>query len=488
MTSGTPDKKADWAILVYISADGVLANFAVESLKQLKRAAGDGVVVAAQVDKNGKRQARRYRFDGRGQIDSSIESNQKIVKNRALRRGIAYPTNLTAFVDWASIKSGQPNADHYCLFTWGHGAELLLDEDRPRADKGTTLRDYKSRRYLTPANLRKALQDTKLKTEHRKSLDIIGIDACAMSMVEVAIELQGYADFMVASQEDVPDTSFPYENILAGLKEKDGVKKEAKDACKMIAELYKHAFSDYIASPSSGLRAITLSSLDLKKVDTIARPLTSLADALLASKSSQDMREAILAARSESRGFAFGLFVDLSDFCGRLRKKLRRKNGNNADLLKSACADICKTLKERDGGFVVKNETDEKGKGCHGLSIYFPYRKDDETEAFQVLRAKGGENRPLKGGENRPLKGGENRPLKGGENRPLKGGENRPLKERSARIEELEEDLKDLTRFNRTRWSKFIKEGWSFILATETSSGELDQHYSAQQCAKNLAA
>jgi len=31
---------ANWTIMVYISADGVLANFAVESLKQLKRAAG----------------------------------------------------------------------------------------------------------------------------------------------------------------------------------------------------------------------------------------------------------------------------------------------------------------------------------------------------------------------------------------------------------------------------------------------------------------
>jgi hypothetical protein len=34
----------DWTIMVYISADNVLANFAIESLKQLKRSAGNGIV------------------------------------------------------------------------------------------------------------------------------------------------------------------------------------------------------------------------------------------------------------------------------------------------------------------------------------------------------------------------------------------------------------------------------------------------------------
>jgi len=33
------DQTANWVIMVYISADRVLTNFAVESLKQLKRAA-----------------------------------------------------------------------------------------------------------------------------------------------------------------------------------------------------------------------------------------------------------------------------------------------------------------------------------------------------------------------------------------------------------------------------------------------------------------
>ena len=35
----------NWTIMVYINADNVLANFAIESLKQLRNAAGDLVFV-----------------------------------------------------------------------------------------------------------------------------------------------------------------------------------------------------------------------------------------------------------------------------------------------------------------------------------------------------------------------------------------------------------------------------------------------------------
>ena len=42
--------KPKWVIMVYIAADDTLANFAIESLKQLKETATDEVVVVAQFD------------------------------------------------------------------------------------------------------------------------------------------------------------------------------------------------------------------------------------------------------------------------------------------------------------------------------------------------------------------------------------------------------------------------------------------------------
>lgn len=480
---------AHWAVLVYISADDILANFAIESLKQLKLASGDRIVAAAQVDKNGDRPAHRFRFPLKaGEIkDSSLDNNRvpidlidpnidpatdtkKDFRNdpEILKRGIAEPINLTKFIDWASIDpdTGELIAESFCVVAWGHGVELLLDEDRLRTSKGKELRV--TRRYLTPANLRKGLEGTKL-FKSKKKFDIIGLDACSMSMLELASELQSCADFMVASQEDVPDVSFPYLKILDGLKEVAGGKKmEAKEVSTTIADLYLRSYRDYIFAPGSGVRAMTLSSLNLNKVNTVTGPLKNLANGLLTSSKDTQMRKAILEARSDSRSFVFGLFVDLFDFCERLEGKL----GLMAPELKRTCSQIREAIQEQDNGCVIRNAaTDERGeKKCHGLSIYFPYREDDKTDAFQVLQALGPD-------EDRPVKGG---------NRPDKGG-NRPAKERTARIEELETDFDQLTQFKATNWMQFIKQGWSRILTAEEPEN-LDLRYSGQQVAKNLAA
>lgn len=488
---------ADWAVLVYISADDILTNFAIESLKQLKLGSGGQIVAAAQVDKNGDRPAHRFRFPLKpGEIkDSSLDNNRvpidlidpsidpamdpkKDLRNDPdiLLRGVADPINLTKFVDWASIDpdTGDLIAKSFCVVAWGHGVELLLDEDRLRTSAGKELRV--NRRYLTPANLRKGLEGTKL-FKSKKKFDIIGLDACSMSMVELASELQSCADFMVASQEDVPDVSFPYLKILDGLKEvADGKKMEGKEVSKTIGELYLSAYQDYIAAPGSGVRAMTLSSLNLSRVRRVTDPLRSVADGLLAvtdpktNMSDTQRREvfkAILDARRDSRSFVFGLFVDLFNFCEQLNEKL----GSMAPDLSLACSKIREAITEKDDGFVIKNAkgSGKGGKDCHGLSIYFPYRDDDDTDAFQVVQALGPDDRLVKGG-----------------NRPAKGG-NRPAKERTARIEELETDYDQLTEFKDTNWMQFIKQGWSRILTAEEPEN-LDLRYSGQQVAKNLAA
>jgi hypothetical protein len=483
---------AHWAVLVYISADDILANFAIESLKQLKLASGGQIVAAAQVDRNGDRPAHRFRFPLKaGEIkDSSLDNNRvpidlidpnidpatdtkKDFRNdpEILKRGIAEPINLTKFVDWASIDpdTGELIAESFCVVAWGHGVELLLDEDRLRTSGDKVARV--NRRYLTPVNLRKGLEGTRL-LKSGKKFDIIGLDACSMSMLELASELQSCAQFMVASQEDVPDVSFPYLKILDGLKEvAAGNKMEAKEVSTTIADLYLRSYRDYIFAPGSGVRAMTLSSLNLTKVNTVTGPLKDLANGLLTASKDTQMGKAILEARSDSRSFVFGLFVDLFDFCERLKEKLPS--------MTKWCSQIQEAILEQDNGCVIRNAvTEERGeKKCHGLSIYFPYRKDDKTDAFQVLQALGPD-------EDRPAKGG-NRPAKGG-NRPAKGG-NRPAKERAARIEELETDFDQLTAFKHTNWMQFIKQSWSRILTAEEPEN-LDLHYSGQQVAKNLAA
>jgi len=493
-----------WTIMAYINADNILANFAVESLKQLRNAASENVVVIAEFDDNQQGDARLYRFDGNPEkrnapLEKSLIPQREIAHLKHIHNAnMTAPETLTEFIDFATENS---RTQRYCLILWGHGIELLLDEDRrfgtdgetaanclPAADIRPASKEELAAesgpengdqpvRYLTPANLAEALAKTRLakgslarnhpkniaanhhgsKQKSRCSLDILGLDACSMSMIEVASAVREHVDFLIASQEDVPDVSFPYQKILADLQAED-VRGDVKKVCRLIPRLYENAFRDYIATPGTGVKGITLTSLSLREIHSVTEPLHALSNALLQASHDPVKRRLILSARRKTKNFVFGLLVDWSDFCVCLQEAFGKKETS----LQSACNSIRAALELRDQGFVLANQVSNYDERCHGLSIYLPYRREaDETDNT------------------------EERLSKGTNNRPLKGTNNRPLKERTARIRELERDFSHLEAFQRTGWMRFIQSGWSLTLANEVPF-EIDYYYSAEQCAANL--
>lgn len=489
------DQTALWTIMVYISGDSVLDNFAIESLKQLRDGATDRVTVHYFFDPNdGVASPKSDCYNGyKKNTNASVftrTANKKALSVKAGRGknanfNTADPKNLTEFIDGVTPQShpltgaDDPNR-HYGLILWGHGPELLLDADQPSQDKAEA---KSTRNYFTPATLRDALKETKLLApvkagpkrgekeagESSRKLDFIAFDACSMSMVEVAAELKKYAHFMIASQDDVPDQSFPYDKILDRLKQTS----EAKEACRKIPQDYKDAFRDYFRAPGPALTKITLSSVNLQSIDDFTRLLGKLSNELQRlAHASGDARKAIIDARSASRDFVLGLYVDVFDFCENLAKKktLGRK-------LISICQDICDALAVRsEKSVVLDNKTNERGGvRCHGLSVYLPYLTTEEDKKLEESLTIGGT-----GIATQLSKGGSTDNLH-------KGGSTDNLhKSRAARIAETEQDLASLDVFNKkTRWHDFIKGTWSYILAKEEPM-ELDLHYSAQQCVLNL--
>lgn len=444
-------KSANWAVLVYVSADRVLTNFAVDSLKQLKLHSGPDTIVLAQVHLGNERKTRRYVFDGSSEAGSSIELGlQKDIKPPLSAVGIADPANLSKFLEWAS----HFDARHRCLFLWGHGYELLLNEDDSSSGRKP------GRNYLSPKGLQEALRSAKQKLPEL-NLDIIGIDACAMSLYELASELKDAGDFLVASQEDVPDQSFPYDRILAKLSGPSSDKVEAIAAS--LPGLYREAYQDYVVGDGMGTNEITLSSIRLKNSGKLKESLTQLSNALLRSVGDSHFDEQLLLARKESRAFATGLFVDLGDFCLQLGEKLT--DGE----VKSACAAVLGAIDSKSNDAVILAKQPDNGQStrAHGISIYFPYLAKKERDEIQSVVSTGGTDLLSQ----MPLL--------------IKGGTNRPLKSRSVKVREIEKDFESLAEVRETRWHEFIQQGWSVVLASKEAN-ELDKHYSAEQCAVNL--
>src|SRR5207237_8270907 len=117
------------------------------------------------------------------------------------------------------------------------------------------------------------------------------------SIAEVAAELTEYAGFMIASQEDVPDMSFPYERLLDLFRAKED---DVKRICKTAVEKYITNYQDYVFGDSTDTSKVNLSSLKLRTFDeTIKEAIKYLADALIYAMPNGGLRRLIFEARKK---------------------------------------------------------------------------------------------------------------------------------------------------------------------------------------------
>lgn len=206
------------------------------------------------------------------------------------------PKNLTDFIVWA--ETTYP-AEKYALILWNHGTGWKEDDIyvRYREAEKTVRRDNLSRGPLRKRMLRRAfflptaaqimtVQDDDVRAicyddtsmdfldnqdlvkafadaerQTAQCLAALGMDACLMSMIEVAYQVREHADFMVGSQEIEEGTGWPYDTILQELIAAPDM--SALDLSKLIVQ----KFGDYYMSYSRNSGGInTQSAIDLQVV------------------------------------------------------------------------------------------------------------------------------------------------------------------------------------------------------------------------------
>jgi hypothetical protein len=472
--------KAKWLIMVYINVDGWKANFAVESLKQLKSGATKNVVVAAQLGVEGSNDHRRYVFDGKTEPTASIEDDNAAWEAPA-EINMAQGETLTAFIEWARKRQ---EADRYCLVLWMDGVLPLYEPlARRKSGEGVTLatraakmtEEAKRTRYIRPYELRQALERAHLDdakgSKARKKLQIVAMDACSMSMVEYAYELKDVAEYLVASEEAVPYWSFPYTAILKHFRRP---KEDVHAICQAITKDYTRAYQDCLCLPENGMNPVMLSALRLgnQGIDTLANPLNNLAELMQSGigNGRSPLSQSILEARRNSQDFALGTFVDLADFCD----SLSREEHVSMEI-KQACDTVCKVVRER---FVKANEVDPRANknACTGAMIYFPYFKESkQQDNIDVVLDKGLGSSSGEGGLGKSAAGVS----------IATRGSHYALRQEVIKDIEDYYQAKNFKFDEATNWYKFIRGVWSPILA-QNEPWLLDLRYSAEQCATNL--
>ena len=392
--SGNTYKK--WHLLVFMAADNSLYSNALVSLRELTEGSGlSNVKITVQFDGPTSDDSARY----------TCEKGERKMLFPAPKGDRAKPAErLSDFLNNAKVEDNE----RIFLILWGHGSGidyiyLYSDPSLPRSASrnaaatsqsaqlrqaaltipidvinpntenanryvkniqlGTILGMYTGKpdpsgeELLKKALLKKKLLNNAL----NRKIDILGFDSCLMGMAEICHEVSDSVDVVVASDEEIPKQSFPYDKILEALSKKPDM--DSSSLSKAIIE----AFTDEYAKGPQETR-ISLSAYRLAKSKDLADAITAFVNAV--SGDIDTVRSRVLLARNFSRTPEVPDYIDLGIFCNEIMLSF----DPNESIHKCA-ENISNVLtKTKDTKYILHHE-DKGPKGvaaASGLAVYFP--------------------------------------------------------------------------------------------------------------------
>lgn len=283
-----------------------------------------------------------YRLEYTGEDLNVVER----VKNASM----GDPNTLVDFLEFC--ENNYP-ADKKMLIFWDHGGgsgsgvcfDELFDDD------GLTLEE-----------LQLALETVYGEGDPlNPSFDIIGFDACLMATIDVASVCYGYADYLVASQEYEPGIGWDYTGIMNAIAMNPGITGEELGIA--ICDTYFAA-----CKKSTVASMATLSVLSLANIAPVVYVIDSVGQ----------MGVAIALDYSPSTFFAsYGRGARSAEYysdSGPEMVDLVDLVENNSALF-GFINDYMTSAMEN---FVVYNVTGSYRSNSHGVSVYFPYKMNDE--------------------------------------------------------------------------------------------------------------
>ena len=376
--------RAKWTFMLYMAGDNNLSSAGDADLAELRQVGSTPEVhVVVEFDNAGSQGTRRFHIQQGGKAERVVTLGET---------DSGQPQTLIDFVVWATTEYP---AERYALVLWNHGCgwePIEIDriahqmsapgysERESLARASSTLRRTFFRSSLEtilslPSSRERAIcsddgsghsLDTlelgrvlaAITTHLGRPLDLLGMDACLMSNLEVAFQIQPYAHYMVASEESEPNDGWPYAAVLRTL-----VTRPTMSTAALAERIVKAYVQDYLDQGYPG--AVTQSALNLTQLDTLIAPINALAAILLANMPRSERY--LWRAQSRATHFWHYTLWDLAHLCAELARTTRltairqRITALHAKLIQDDQAVI---LSEAHAGAGLER--------CGGISIYLP--------------------------------------------------------------------------------------------------------------------
>jgi len=374
---------AKWTFMVYMAGDNSLSSAGDDDLAEMRKVGSTpDVNVIVQFDNAGNHGTRRFRV---------LKAGNDVVQSLG-ETDSGDPNVLLDFVTWAQANY---RADRYALILWNHGGgwepssiDTIAQDVKATAysDRESTERTASSLRRaffrptletilglnspqeraicsddgsghsLDTVELGKVL--AKMATVLGKPLDLLGMDACLMSNLEVAYQVRPYVNYIVASEESEPNEGWPYETVLSKLVANPGL--TPADFASHVVHAYVQSYVDMHYSGD-----VTQAALDLSQLGPLDAALDQLADALAARLPRAATQ--IWKAQRKTKRFWHNTLADIGSFAAEIKRATR-------DAAIRAAADQVVAALGSDAGKLVIAEA-HNGAGvaaCTGVTIYLP--------------------------------------------------------------------------------------------------------------------
>jgi len=187
------------------------------------------------------------------------------------------------------------------------------------------------------------------------NVEVIGLDTCLMSTLEVASRLSGYSRYMIASEESEPAEGWRYDSFISGL---------VKNPDAPVSDIGRSLLETYLANPAQGK---TLSVLDLDEAGVVTASLDRLSKLLLPLLDTPEGYRSLADAFNKTQQFgltAAGLLdpatMDLIGFAEEISIMNPGLSGPSGDLMNTTKA------------MVILSGHDDRVPGAEGLAILSP--------------------------------------------------------------------------------------------------------------------
>lgn len=329
----------DWTVLVYMcGTDLESENYAatIDIVEAIEGSISNGVNIIFQTGGTNGWYENIISSD-KLQRYAVIEDDITLVDEKPLKN-MGDPSTLSDFIEWGA--ENYP-ADNMGLVFWNHGGGSI---------SGVCFDEMYDSDSLSLTEIDRALSDSfDAMTE---KFEFIGFDACLMATLETANVLAPYARYMYASEETEPGGGWNYTALADYL-----VSKPDCDGA-LFGKALCDSYFDH--SADSGMQSeVTLSVIDLSKMDALVKSFNATAKQMYESGSFNSIVKSVVGADNfggNNRNEGYTNMVDLKSML---------------ESVQSYCPNASETVRLLDDAVVYKiNGYMHSGAG--GLSVYYP--------------------------------------------------------------------------------------------------------------------